>query len=119
MSDADPIHRLASVAGGRSDLEEIKRDLELLKSSGSGSGGGAGMDGRVAKLEANVENIDRSLTETRQDARDIRDRVIRIEEKINHLASKGFIVTVVISAMALLGAWITFQDKIQSLLSLN
>ncbi|MGV0876934.1 hypothetical protein V6767_07285 [Martelella sp. FLE1502] len=109
----------SAIRGGKADFDELKREVEQLKLAGSGSGGGSDMEGRVAKLEANVENIDRSLTETRKDARDIRDRVIRIEEKINHLASKGFIVTAVISAMALLGAWITFQDKIQNLLSLN
>ena len=75
------------------------------------------MDARLAKLEANVSFIEKSLGETRTDVRDIRDRTIRLEEKVNHLPSKGFIVTVVATVFALLTAAIIFQDKLSVLIA--
>jgi len=104
---------LSSIEGGREDLSNLLSRLEKHLHSGNGGNGG-GMDGRIAKLEANVENIGKSLTETRSDTRDIRDRTIRLEEKVAQLPTKGFIVSVVLTSLAVIAALIVFQDKIRT-----
>jgi hypothetical protein len=67
-------------------------------------------------MEATVCFMEKSLNETRTDVRDIRDRTIRLEEKVNHLPSKGFIVSAVLTSSAVFTALILFQDKIAKLI---
>jgi len=118
MVDAEKkFAELNAIEGGKSELEALKSRLENLERGANGGSGGGGMDARLAKLEANVSFIEKSLGETRTDVRDIRDRTIRLEEKVNHLPSKGFIVTVVATVFALLTAAIIFQDKLSVLIA--
>lgn len=113
MSNLDQkVAQFSAIEGGKSEFDALMNRLETLEKK-SGSGGG-GMDGRIAKLEANVENIGKSLTETRSDTRDIRDRTIRLEEKVAQLPTKGFIVSVVLTSLAVIAALIVFQDKIRT-----
>ncbi len=77
------------------------------------------MESRLAKLEASISYIEKNLTETRSDTRDVRDRTIRLEEKVNHLPSKGFIVSSLMTVLALLTALIVFQQHIRTLFSVQ
>jgi hypothetical protein len=78
-------------------------------------GGGGGMEPRIAKLEADSEYIKRDVGELRMDMKDVRDRVIKIE---NTMATKSFVFAVYGIVSALLAAIMLFQSQIQSLLGL-
>jgi len=80
----------------------------------SGGGTSNGMEARVAKLEAHVQHILGDVSALKADMRDVRDRLPRIETRLDHLPGKGFIVTVVVATIALLGALITLQQQIQA-----
>lgn len=73
------------------------------------------MDGRLAKVEASVEHAQRDNSDLRGDMRDVRDRLARLETKVDHLPSKGFIVAVVIGALTVVAALVTFAEKLQGL----
>ena len=106
-------HELMQRLGDRSF-----NDVGPLKSGGSGDGGMSDLAARVASLEAHTENIKSNIGEIRPDVKNIRERLPRVEEKISHLPSKGYILTVVLGAMAFIAAIIAFQDRIQSFLNL-
>ena len=76
------------------------------------------MESRVAKLEALTDVVRTDVGALKADVRDVRDRVIRLEEKVNHLPSKGFIVTATTAPLALLAAIVLLQGKLQSLVGL-
>jgi hypothetical protein len=83
-------------------------------------GGGTfdGMEARVAKLEAHVEHILEDVSGLRTDMRDVRDRLPRIETRLEQLPTKGFVVTAAVATIALLGAIITMQQQIQTWLGI-
>ncbi|HHH0255254.1 hypothetical protein WFQ12_21900 [Yersinia enterocolitica] len=75
-------------------------------SSGTGGGGGDDMiEARVAKLEADVENIKTNLSEARSDIRDLKitaaetgkdvgiilQKLVDIDEKVSNKAGKDFV----------------------------
>ena len=72
------------------------------------------LESRVTAIETQIgyltARVDRA--EGKLDA--FADRITRAEEKINHLPSKGFIVTAVMGALALLGALILFQANLRA-----
>ncbi|EJK83519.1 hypothetical protein PMI03_03174 [Rhizobium sp. AP16] len=74
------------------------------------------MEGRVAKLEADVEYMRRDVSELRTDMRDVRDRLTKIEST---MATKGFVFTVYTIIAALLGAIILFQTQIQTIMGVH
>jgi hypothetical protein len=53
----------------------------------------------VAKLQSDGEYIKRDLGEVRNDTKDVRERLTRLEERVAHLPSKGFIVLVVTTGL--------------------
>ena len=73
------------------------------------------MEPRIAKLEASFSHMERDVAELRTDMRDVRDRLTRIETRVDHLPTKGFIVTSVVVTLAVMTALITFQDRVQRL----
>lgn len=73
------------------------------------------MEVRLARLEAFTEVIRAEVTGLRSDSREVRDRLIRLEEKVAHLPSKGFIFTTAIAIVMGLTAAITFQEKLRAL----
>jgi hypothetical protein len=81
-----------------------------------GGGGGTfnGMEARVAKLEGHIEDISGDISALKSDMRDVRDRLPRIEVRLDHLPGKGFIVTAAVVAIGALGSIITLQQQIQS-----
>jgi hypothetical protein len=72
----------------------------------------------IAKLQSDGEYIKRDLGETRSDMKDIRDRMARLEVRVDHLPSKGFIVTVIAIGVGILGGIATLAPKIQALLGI-
>lgn len=88
-----------------------------LKPPGGGDSSG-GME-RVAKLETLMDVVRTDIAGLKTDVRDVRDRLIRLEERVNHLPSKGFIVTATSATLALIGAIVLFQSKLQTLLGLS
>jgi hypothetical protein len=107
----------------------------------SGGGGGTydGMEARVAALETHVGYIRRDIGDLKADMsemrRDIstlrsdigalrsefRDEVeglkinqATLTERVNHLPSKGFIVSATLSSLAVISALILFQDHIRA-----
>lgn len=84
-----------------------------------GGGGGDGMDelrSRVSKIEAYTDTIREDISSIKPDLKDVRERFARLEANVGHLPSKGYINTVVVGTIVLIGAFITFQGQIQSLL---
>jgi outer membrane murein-binding lipoprotein Lpp len=73
----------------------------------------------VAKLQSDGEYLKRDLNETRSDMKDMRDRMARLEVRVDHLPSKGFIVTAIAIGVAILSGVATVAPKIQSLLGIN
>jgi hypothetical protein len=69
----------------------------------------------IAKLQSDGEYLKRDLSETRADMRDIRDRMTRLEVRVDHLPTKGFIVAAVIASLTIIGGLVTIAPKLQSL----
>jgi hypothetical protein len=68
----------------------------------------------IAKLQSDGEYLKRDLGETRQDMKDMRDRMARLEVRVDHLPSKGFIITVVALGVSVLVGVATLAPKIQA-----
>lgn len=88
-----------------------ERDDQLK--AGDGGGTSDGMEPRVAKLEAHMEHVRADLAKLAV----LPERLARLEEKVSHLPSKGFIVTSASASIVLLSAVITFADKLRALVS--
>jgi hypothetical protein len=69
----------------------------------------------VAKLQSDGEYTRRDLNELRTDMRDLRDRIAKLEVRVDHLPSKEFIVTVTVIALGIIGALVTLAPKLQGL----
>ncbi|MEM5541779.1 hypothetical protein WNY61_03420 [Sulfitobacter sp. AS92] len=100
------------------DLDKVtsflKREHELSHGDGGGDGG---MIERIVKLESAMDHVQRDVTDLRGDMKDVRDRLKGLEVKVDHLPSKGFIVSAVLAALAVIAALLTYQDKLQALLN--
>jgi hypothetical protein len=88
------------------------------------SGGGTfdGMEARIARLESDVGHIRDDLVDLKNDGRDLRKSVAEIKvgmatltERVNNLPTKGFIVTTVLTTLAVIAALIVFQGNLQQL----
>jgi hypothetical protein len=66
----------------------------------------------VAKLQSDAEYAKRDLGETRADMRDLRDRMARLEVRVEHLPSKGFIVVVVTTSLLIATGIATLAPKL-------
>ena len=95
-------------------VETMRQQLTLK--SGDGGGTSDGMEARVVKLEAGVEALHRDVTDLRADMKDVRDRLAKLEVKVDHLPSKGFVFGAYGIVSALLAAIMLFQTQIQQLL---
>ena len=78
------------------------------------------MEAAVERIESDVRQFQEGdvVSETRGDVMDMRDRLARLEVNVQHLPSKGFIVSIVLAASALLAAATLFQSKLLVLLGL-
>jgi hypothetical protein len=68
----------------------------------------------IAKLQNDGEYTRRDLGELKTDMRDLRDRMTRLEVRVDHLPSKGFIVVVAIAALTLIGGLLSISPKLQT-----
>jgi hypothetical protein len=68
----------------------------------------------IAKLQNDGDYTKRDLGEMRTDMRDLRDRMSRLEVRVDHLPTKGFIVTAVIISLTVAGGLLTIAPKLQS-----
>ena len=102
----------------RSRLGPSSRPHLTLVGDGQGAAGGPpsdGMEARLAKVEAAVEHIDRDVSRLVPDLANVRERFAALEERVAHLPSKGFIVSVTLASLAVVAALIAFSDQIQAL----
>ena len=99
----------------------------------TGGGGGTydGMEARVAVLETHVEYIRRDISDlkadmgvirtdlgkARDEVADLRTGLATLTERVNHLPSKGYIVTTSLGIVGAIGAIIAFQDHIRAFFS--
>jgi hypothetical protein len=68
----------------------------------------------IAKLQSGGEYLKRDLSEMRTDMRDVRDRMARLEVRVDHLPTKGFIVAAVIASLTITGVFLAIAPKLQS-----
>lgn len=88
------------IPGGRDDMVDLLTDIRDLLKKGGGGGTYDGMEARVARLEKGVSDL-RVLTAT-------------LTERVAHLPSKGFIVAVTLTSLALIAAIVAFLDRLST-----
>ena len=84
--------------------------------------GGGGMDGfepRIAALEATTSAMRDDVSDLKTEMRDVRDRLSRLEVKVDHLPTKEYIGRFVVAAMSAGILWTTFQEEIRQFLGLS
>ena len=86
---------------------------------GGGDGGMDDLRTRVGVLEAHTETIRSDIREIKPDVKDIRERFAGLDEKVSHLPSQGFVVTVAVTGLAALTALIAFQEQLQQLIGVS
>lgn len=111
------VHDLAAIRDRITELQKEPLPRQPLK-GGGGNGTNDGMEARVAKIEAFLDVIRNEVAALRGDGRDMRDRLIRLEERVAHLPSKGFIFTTAVAIVSGLTAIIVLQEKLRHLLGL-
>ena len=89
------------------DNQRLARENQSLK-QGGGGGTSGGMEGRVSRLEA---RFDKMVDETAE----IRVNLATLTERVSHLPSKGFIVSVVSTGVVVLGGVILAADRLKNL----
>ena len=71
----------------------------------------------LAKIQVDGDYTKKFLAELQTHATEMRDRMAKLEVKVDHLPSKGFIVAVVTSALVIFGAVITIAPHLQGFFS--
>jgi|ERR1051325_11183705 hypothetical protein len=66
----------------------------------------------LAKIQIDGDYTKKFLGELQADMRDMRDRMSKLEVKVDHLPSKGFIVVVVTTSLVIAGALATIAPKL-------
>ena len=75
--------------------------------------GGPGMEARVAVLEAHVEHIRGDLAKLSNVPTDL----AVLKTRVDHLPTKGWMVTGLLGSLAAIAALIAYAEKIQALVS--
>jgi hypothetical protein len=70
----------------------------------------------IAKIQADGQYLRRDVNEMRSDVKEVRDRLAKLETKVDHLPGKGFIVAAVIATLTIVGGFITVAPKLQALI---
>jgi hypothetical protein len=65
----------------------------------------------IAKIQVDGEYTKKFLGDLQGDMRDMRDRMAGLEVRVDHLPSKGFIVAVVTTSLAIAVALVTIAPK--------
>ena len=120
MTTTDPNFGQGNVVPLKSELGQNVSGP--LSPAGQGYGGGGGgmsaLESRVASLEAYTETIRADVGAMKLDMRDIRDRTAKLEVKVDHLPSKGYVVVALMALLAGIAALIAYQEQIQLFLGL-
>jgi hypothetical protein len=87
------------------------QDKGLPPRGGGGTSGG--METSIAKLETLMEVVRTDVSSLKTDIRDVRERMVRIEEKVSHLPTKGWAVTTVVTLLGIITAAVTLAPKLQ------
>lgn len=74
MADDDNVHQFMEYRKRAEDREKELAKQTPLEGGGGGDHTG-GMEARVAKLEAHVEHIDKTISDIKADVRDLRNTV--------------------------------------------
>jgi hypothetical protein len=74
------------------------------------------MEARVARLEANVERMVADVNSMNGSLANARERLAGLEVKVDHLPSKGFIVTALLVMLAVITALVGYADTIKKIL---
>jgi len=68
----------------------------------------------IAKIQVDGDYTKTFLGELRTDVREMRDRMARLEVRVDHLPTKGFIVGAVITSLTIIVGLLTIAPKLQS-----
>ena len=71
------------------------------------------IESRLSKLEIQVEHISHDVSSLEVDTKDVRDRAIRIEERVSHLPSFLQMVSMLAALLALIAALTLYQDNLK------
>ena len=63
-------------------------------------------------------HLDRGVSKTPGDVKDVRDRLPRLEVNVAHLPSRGFVISAVLITIAVLTEVTLFQNKLMAFLDL-
>jgi hypothetical protein len=73
------------------------------------------MEARVARLEAHVETLRSDVADLRAAVAALTEKVAVLTERVAHLPSKGFVVSVNMTAIGLFGGLILLGEKLKAL----
>jgi hypothetical protein len=79
----------------------------------------ARIEATVARTEANVVHLDRGVSDTPGDVKDVRDRLARLEANVAQLPGRGFVISAVLITIAVLTAVSLFHNKLMATLGLT
>ena len=116
MAEADDEQAKASQAAGQEGQRaETLEHLQRLSMEAAV----ARIEATVARTEANVVHLDRGVSETPGDVKDVRDRLARLEANVARLPGRGFVISAVLITIAVLTAVTLFQNKLMAILGLT
>lgn len=79
--------------------------------NGGGGGNSPDMEPRVKALETHMEYVRRDLERLSSVPADL----ATVKERVSHLPTKEYLVRLIVGALALIAALVTFGEKLQSL----
>lgn len=107
-SPPEPIGPIRDLQIRLDRLERISGSLP----SGGGGGTSGDMEARVGRLEERLDKVGDRLGA-------VEVNLAILSERVAHLPSKGFIVTVVGSGLALIGGLTVFGEQVRTLLGIT
>lgn len=103
---------LRLVDESRDELDRLLRDQARLP-SGGGGGNSGDVEPRIARLEAHMEHVRAELAKLGS----MPVQLAELKVRVDHLPTKGFIVTATITTITLVTAAIAFGDKLRALVA--
>ncbi len=100
-------------------VENMLRDAVSNAVSAGGGGGSSGLDIRVAVLETHVESLRKEMADVKAGLEQVKIQLATLTERMAHLPSKSYTVTVALAVMAVVAAFTTFQQQIQHFVHLT
>lgn len=107
MDPANLLDHLIRIAGSAPPASPPSPPLN----NGGGGGNFPDMEPRVKALETHMEYVRRDLERLASVPADL----ATVKERVSHLPTKEYLVRLIIGALALIAALVTFGEKLQSL----